>query len=77
MNRHDTDVLSLTFGLVFAAVVGGWLLLRWVSVAALHAGWLLASVLIILGVLGILTTVCSSRHREPDHTDQQIPPATR
>ena len=61
MKRHDIDLLSLTFGLVFTAVVGWWLLAKWASGAVPGAGWFIAAALIVFGTVGILTTVRSSR----------------
>jgi putative Mn2+ efflux pump MntP len=57
MNRHGTDGVSLAFGLVFAAVVGWWLLVRLVSLQASVAGWFAAVVLLLLGLLGVLSTL--------------------
>ena len=57
MNRHGTDGVSLAFGLVFAAVVGWWLLVRLVSLQASVAGWVAAVVLLALGALGVLSTL--------------------
>ena len=68
MKRHDTDVVSLAFGLIFATVVGWWLLMRWVAVASPSPGWFIAAILLALGALGIFTTILSWRHHE---TDQQ------
>jgi hypothetical protein len=56
MNRHALDALSLAFGSVFLAVVAGWLLTRWVEVDLPSAGWLVASALVLLGALGLVTT---------------------
>jgi hypothetical protein len=65
MNRHDTDAVSLVFGVIFAAFVGWWLLLRWVTVDEPGPGWFLAGALLVLGALGILSTVRSARSRKP------------
>jgi hypothetical protein len=73
MNRHDTDVVSLVFGIVFAAVVGWWLLLRWVSLAAPGGGWFIAAALIVFGVAGIVANIRRWRHREAeDRTSDPI-----
>jgi uncharacterized membrane protein len=56
MNRHALDVVSLVFGSVFLAAVAAWLLTRWVTVDLPSAGWLVASALVLLGVLGLITT---------------------
>ncbi len=70
MNRHDTDPVSLAFGLIFAAFVGWWLLLRWVTVAAPGPGWFAAAALLIFGALGILTTAGPWRHRKVNDPKQ-------
>jgi hypothetical protein len=56
MNRHALDALSLVFGSVFLAVVAAWLVTRWVEIDLPSAGWLAASALVLLGVLGLVTT---------------------
>ena len=63
MNRHPTDTVSLVFGIVFAAFVGWWLLLRWVSIAAPGAGWFIAIALLALGVAGLAVNLGSWRHK--------------
>ena len=75
MNKHDTDAVSLTFGLVFLALVGWWLLVRWVTVEPPGFGWFAAAALILVGATGMLATLLSGRGRtkteavapEPDH----------
>jgi uncharacterized membrane protein HdeD (DUF308 family) len=64
MNRHDTDVVSLAFGIIFAAVTGWWLLVRWAGAEASAAGWFLAAALIVFGAVGVVTTVRSARRRD-------------
>lgn len=68
MNRHDTDLVSLVSGIVFAAVLGWWLLLRWVSLSAPGAGWFLAAALLALGATGIVVNVGRWRHRPAEDT---------
>jgi hypothetical protein len=63
MKRHDTDVVSLVFGIIFAAVTGWWLLLRWMGTAAPRGGWFVAAALLVFGALGIITTLNSRRVR--------------
>jgi hypothetical protein len=63
MNRHALDALSLVFGLVFLAVVAGWLVTRWVDIDLPAAGWLVASALVLLGALGLVTS--GTRRRGP------------
>ncbi len=57
MNRHDTDTVSLVSGILFAVVLGWWLLLRWVSLSAPGAGWLVAVTLLALGVAGLVANI--------------------
>ena len=57
MNRHRTDTVSLTFGLTFLVVLVGWLLTRVVEVDLPPVGWLIAGAFVLLGVLGVITTV--------------------
>ena len=66
MNRHDTDVVSLVFGIVFAAFVGWWLLLRWVVVTAPGPGWFVAVALLALGAAGLVVNIGGWRHRRTD-----------
>ncbi len=73
MNRHDTDTVSLVFGILFAAFVGWWLLLRWVSIAAPGAGWFFATLLVALGVAGLVANVGSWRRHRTDPAPDDIP----
>jgi hypothetical protein len=67
MKRHDTDAISLTFGLVFLAFVGWGLLVRWVSAEPPGFGWFAGAALIIVGLCGVLATLISWRgHRAVD-----------
>ncbi|MET0629187.1 MAG: hypothetical protein ABW033_12095 [Acidimicrobiia bacterium] len=64
MDRHELDLIALVMGALFtvlglAYVIGGW---TWLDV---HVGWALASLLIALGLAGIVTV--SRRHGDP-HT---------
>lgn len=61
MNRHDTDVVSLTFGSVFLGIVVLWLLARLVTIDLPSFGWFVASGLILLGALGVAATARQSR----------------
>lgn len=63
MNRHDTDTVSLVFGLIFAGFVGWWLVLQLVTTAAPGPGWFLAVALLVFGALGVASTVRSWRSR--------------
>jgi TRAP-type C4-dicarboxylate transport system permease small subunit len=75
MNRHDTDAVSLAFGLVFAAFVGWWLLLRWTTITAPGPGWFVAVAMVVFGALGLIVTAVGLwRHRtastRSDHRDR-------
>jgi putative Mn2+ efflux pump MntP len=70
MNKHDTDRVSLAFGLVLAAIAGWWLLARLVSLQASLAGWVAAVVLLVLGALGVLSTLNPRRGRQAVDPEQ-------
>lgn len=76
MNKHDTDAVSLTFGLVFLTLVGWWLLVRWVTVEPPGLGWFAGAAMIVIGVSGLLVTLVSWRARrtaEPVHENVHRP----
>ncbi len=83
MRPHRTDILSLVFGLLFLAVAGWWaasFYLDWVldwSVDLPDLGWLLAGVLILLGLLGIVASLRRGRQILPaDAGPRQWDPPT-
>jgi hypothetical protein len=61
MNRHARDTVSLIFGFAFVLVAAVWLLTRLVAVQLPSAGWIAASGLVLLGILGLLSTVLPRR----------------
>jgi hypothetical protein len=61
MKAHRTDGLSLTFGLVFLAIVAWWLVARTVDLSLPHLGWFVAGALIVLGVLGLVGALRTGR----------------
>lgn len=61
MKSHRTDRVSLTFGLIFLAIVGWWVVAQMVDLALPAVGWFLAGALILLGVLGLFGALRSSR----------------
>jgi hypothetical protein len=66
MKRHSTDLVSLTFGLIFAAIAGWWLVGRSVpNVNVPNLGLIIAAGLIALGLLGV---VGSLRHERRHRT---------
>ncbi len=56
MHRHEVDLTSLTFGLVFTAIALAGLLNTRVD-----ARWILPAVLAVLGVIGLAATVRAAR----------------
>ena len=68
MKRHDVDVVSLIFGVLFC-LGAGWYFARHYfdfSWNIPNGGWFLAGALIVLGLLGIGASLRS--HRDSDDT---------
>ena len=57
MNKHEIDVVSLSFGWVFLAITAWWLVVTTVDIDLPPAGWFLAGGLIVLGLLGLFAAV--------------------
>jgi len=59
MKRHNTDVVSLVFGVLFIAIAGWWLLRRYIDVNwnVPNLGWIAAGALILLGLLGVVASL--------------------
>lgn len=57
MQRHDVDVTSLVFGLIFLGAAGAWALVQsdLISLPALSVAG--PAVLIVAGVIGLVATV--------------------
>lgn len=66
MRRHDTDVTSLVFGLIFLGVAGTWALVQ-TELLSLHDLSLVGpAVLIGAGIIGLAATIAkSARPRRP------------
>jgi hypothetical protein len=64
MKRHDIDLVSLVFGLVFTAVAAWYFAVHYLSVRINlpEGGWFIAAALIILGILGVAASL--RQHRE-------------
>ncbi len=75
MRRHEVDVTSLVFGLFFLGAAAIWGL----AGDPVHAawGWPLPTLLIAVGVIGLLTAVTQRRPR-PQHErgrdESDLPP---
>ncbi|WP_407952148.1 phage holin family protein [Plantactinospora sonchi] len=61
MKAHRTDGVSLTFALIFLAIAAWWLLARLMNLALPAVGWILALALIVVGALGLMGALRSSR----------------
>jgi hypothetical protein len=64
MRPHRMDGVSLSFGLIFVAIAGWWLISRLVTVALPNAGWLVAGALIVFGIAGLLGAIRSGHRAE-------------
>ena len=61
MKAHRTDGVSLSFALIFLAIVGWWLLAQVVDLDLPAVGWFVAGALILLGVLGLFGALRAAR----------------
>ncbi|WP_433529869.1 hypothetical protein ACQPYA_27070 [Micromonospora sp. CA-263727] len=62
MKAHRTDVVSFAFGLLFLALTAWWLLAQVLGLVLPPVGWFLAGGLILIGALGLIGALRSSRH---------------
>jgi hypothetical protein len=73
VKRHDLDVVSLVFGLLFAAVAG-WYGLAQIGNWNIPLGWPLAVALLLAGVVGLLGALPrKSRPQDPAATEDDEP----
>lgn len=61
MKPHRTDGVSLTFALIFMALVLWWLLAQLFDLPLPAVGWFVAGALILIGALGLLGALRSGR----------------
>ena len=63
MKRHETDFVSLVFGLFFLAIAGWWAVAHYVrlNVDVPNFGWFAAGALIVLGLIGVGASLRGSR----------------
>jgi hypothetical protein len=61
VQRHDLDVTSLVFGLVFLGTVCTYVLVRWDLVSLSAAAVLGPALLVLFGVIGLWATVRRAR----------------
>jgi len=64
MKPHHTDRISLVFGLLFLGAAGLWLLAQFVVLHPAVIAMLVAAGLVMVGVIGLLHTILSDRHRD-------------
>jgi hypothetical protein len=64
VRRHETDVTSLVFGLVFAGVVALWALVAGDALDLDDLGYLAPVLLIGAGVVGLVVSLTGSRRRD-------------
>lgn len=67
MKPHRTDMVSLTFAVIFLAIFGWWVVSRLVNLHVPAAGWWVAFGLILLGLLGLIGAVRSTRNATVAH----------
>ena len=65
MNRHAWDTLSLVFGVTFLLVAAAWMVTRLAAVQLPSAGWIAASGLVLLGIVGLISTLLPRRGDTP------------
>lgn len=72
MRRHDTDITSLVFGLVFLGAATLWALVEGDVLALPSLKVLVPVVLVLAGLAGLVATVRSARREDPQagHLDQ-------
>lgn len=64
MNKHETDVFSLVFGVALLVVVGAWLVAKTVSITWLTMGWVFAAGLVLIGLLGVVSALRPARTKQ-------------
>lgn len=68
MRRHETDVTSLVFGLVFLGITGLWALVQYDVLSLPDASTVAPAVLVVAGLIGVVATVRrASRARREAH----------
>ena len=61
MRRHDLDVTSLVFGLIFVGVAGAWALVQTELISLPDLSVAGPAVLIVAGVIGLVATLAKGR----------------
>ncbi len=73
MKAHRTDGVSLSFAIIFLAIVGWWLLAQVVELDLPAVGWFVAGALILLGVLGLFGALRAARQPPPEPVEPVEP----
>ena len=61
MRRHATDVVALTTGCVFLAIVAVWAVAKAVTVDLPSRGWIAAGLLVVIGMVGLAAALRPDR----------------
>jgi hypothetical protein len=71
MKRHDVDLVSLIFGLIFAGAAGWYFINRYLDIGinAPNGGWFVAAALIVLGLLGVGASLRHNRDELESSSD--------
>lgn len=73
MKPQRTNMTSLIFGAVFLIIAGVWFVNRYTEFDIPNLGWILAPALIVLGLIGIVTSLTA---RRPPVTTAAAPATT-
>lgn len=65
MRRHEIDVTSLVFGLIFLGMAGIWWLVYHDVIGWIRLGILVPILLIGAGIVGLVASIRSGRRRPP------------
>jgi hypothetical protein len=75
VRRHDTDVTSLVFGLVFVGMAAIWALVQSDLLSLPDLSVVGPAVLVVAGVIGLAATLRgSARSRRPDEPEEHTEP---
>ena len=64
MKRHETDVTSLVFGLIFLAAAAVWPLWRLGAIDADALPWFAATCLVMIGLVGVAVSLVRGARTE-------------
>ncbi|GGM54374.1 hypothetical protein GCM10011608_44210 [Micromonospora sonchi] len=74
MRVHRTDLVSFAFGLLFLTFAAWWLLAQMLGLVLPPVGWFLAGGLILIGGLGLVGALRSSRYATQPETPKSTTP---